>query len=290
MKSQTSLVLLLLAATGTSAAQRLEELPPAAVDQGAPPASTAPQGSSQLRPGEARFDRVGRVELADGEGVFAQSGELVPGSFAEVTALDSGRTILVQVREGHGLIALSGGAAGQLGIAGNAPVRVRRVTVTPQDSALLSAGQAAPTRADAPQALLVGLRRMFAEQAPPAAQSNRVKAKPTPPRITQAQPARQPAAKPSPAKAEPGKAPPARVQPVPKPPAAARGGLMVQVAALSNAQRARALAQQLGGTVRSAGTIHRVQLGPFADRTAAERARADAAKRGYGDARIITTP
>lgn len=278
MKSQTSLtLLLLLAATGASAAQRLEELPPATAGQDGPAPGTAPQGSSQLRPGEARFDRVGRITLTEGEGTFALSGDLAPGSFAEVTALDSGKTILVQVRgEGSGLIALSDAAASQLGVTGNAPVRVRRVTVTPQDSALLAAGRATAPRADAPQALLVGLRRMLAEQTPaPAA----VAATPPP------KPARTPPARPQPAKAEP-----VRAQPVPKPAPATRGSLVVQVAALSNAQRARALATQLGGTVRSAGSLHRVQLGPFADRASAERARADAAKRGYGDARVISAP
>lgn len=291
MKSQTSLFLLLLAASGASAAQRLEELPPAGSGQGAPPPSSAPQGSSQLRPGEARFDRVGRITVAEGEGTFALSGELAAGSFAEVTALDTGRTILVQVRgEGSGLVALSPAAATQLGIAGNAPVRIRRVTVTPQDTALLSAGRAAPTRADAPQALLVGLRRMLAEQQPaPAA------VKPAQPVGVKPQPARPKPAKPQPVKAEPvatqpvkAEIPPPKVQPAPRP--AARGNLIVQVAALSNAQRARVLADQLGGSVRSAGNIHRVQLGPFADRAAAERARADAARRGYGDARILSTP
>ncbi|WP_447724774.1 SPOR domain-containing protein [Sphingomonas koreensis] len=279
MKSQTNLVLLLLAATGASAAQ---EPPRAGADYGAPPPSSAPQGSSQLRPGEARFDRVGRAPLTDGEGVFAVSGELAVGSFVEVTALDSGRTILVQVRrEGLGLIALSADAARQLEVTGLPGVRVRRVTVTPQDAALLSAGKAAPTRADAPQALLVGLRRMLADQAPAFPGT----VKPQPPRVAVARP--QPA-KPEPAKVEPARLQPAKAQPAPKP--AARGNLIVQVAALSNAQRARTLADQLGGSVRSAGNIHRVQLGPFADRASAERARADAAKRGYGDARIITTP
>lgn len=277
MKSQTSLFLLLLAATGVNAAQRLEELPPApatAVVEGVPPPSAGPQGSSQLRPGEARFDRVGRITLAEGEGTFALSGELAPGSFAEVTALDSGRTILIQVRgEGSGLIALSEAAATQLGVAANAPVRLRRVTVTPQDSVLLAAGRATTTRADAPQALLVGLRRMFAEQAPA-------------PVTAAVKPVRTPPAKPQPAKVQPVRAQPAALKPAP----VARGNLVVQVAALSNAQRARALADQLGGSVRSAGTIHRVQLGPFADRASAERARADAARRGYGDARIISNP
>ncbi|WP_164523199.1 SPOR domain-containing protein [Sphingomonas koreensis] len=287
MKSQTSFVLFLLVATGASAAQ---EPPHAGADYGAPPPSSAPQGSSQLRPGEARFDRVGRITLAEGEGTFALSGELAAGSFAEVTALDTGRTILVQVRgEGSGLVALSPAAAAQLGVATDAPVRIRRVTVTPQDTALLSAGRAAPTRADAPQALLVGLRRMLAEQPAPVrpaarpAQAAAAKPKPVKPQPVKPEPV--PA---QPARAEVPKPVPVKVQPAPKP--AARGNLIVQVAALSNVQRARTLADQLGGSVRSAGNIHRVQLGPFADRAAAERARADAAKRGYGDARILSNP
>lgn len=304
MKSQTSLVLLLLAATGASSAQ---EPPRAGADYGAPPPSSAPQGSSQLRPGEARFDRVGRAALIDGDGVFARSGEPGAEGFAEVTALDSGRTILVQVRgQGSGLLELSAGAASQLGVAGNAPVRIRRVTVTPQDSVLLSAGRAAPTRVDAPQALLVGLRRMLAEQTP----APMVVARPTPVPVAKKPPARtQPArtqpprpdpsgaevakvepAQPRPAQPQPAKPQPAKVQPAPKAAPAAGRGLIVQVAALSNVQRARTLASQLGGTVRSAGNIHRVQLGPFADKAAAERARADAAKRGYGDARVISAP
>ncbi|WP_423602802.1 SPOR domain-containing protein [Sphingomonas sp. MS122] len=288
MKSNTSLVLplLMLAGSGASAAQRLEELPPASTQaeappvvsgEGGPPPSDGPQGSSQLRPGEARYDRVGLAGYAEGQGVFALSDELTAGSFAEVTALDSGKTILVQVRgAGNGLIELSGGAAAQLGVSGNPPVRVRRVTVTPQDSALLSSGQAAPPRADAPQALLVGLRRKLAEQVPAM-----VKAAPP------SRPAPRPAKAP-PAKAQPAKAPP--TAPAPATPARATSGLFVQVAALSNAQRARSLADQLGGIVRSAGSLHRVQLGPFPNRAAAERARADAASRGYGDARLISVP
>ena len=280
MKSRTSLVLAVLAASGASATQRLAELPPAsaaqsetssvAMEEGAPPPGTGPQGSSQLRPGEARYDRVGHAGHAEGEGVFALSGELAPGSFAEVTALGSGKTILVQVRgEGEGLIKLSPGAANQLGVTGNPPVRVRRVSVTPQDSALLSAGQAASPRADAPQALLAGLRRKLVEQMPTAAKSA---------------PPRRPA--PPPVKARPATA---QLLPHAKP-AGTTNGLFVQVAALSSAQRARTLADQLGGVVRSAGSLHRVQLGPFANRAAAEKARADAARRGYGDARVISVP
>ena len=74
----------------------------------------------------------------------------------------------------------------------------------------------------------------------------------------------------------------------PKQPPASGWG--VQVAALSNEGNARALAAQLGGRVSAAGTLYRVQLGPFADRTAAEAARAGAARRGQTGAAIVRLP
>lgn len=271
MKSRTSAILLpaLLAGWGGGelAAARAASAP-AAQDDGAPPPAEGPQGSSQLRPGEQRYDRVGYAGHAEGgEGVYALSGDLPAGSFAEVTALDSGKTILIQVRgQGRGLIELSAAAARQLGVTGTPAVRVRRVSVTPQDSALLAAGRAAPPRADAPPALLAGLRRRLKEQPP-----GQERPAPAVTTVTPQAPSR-PAASP------------------PRQPSRAVRGLFVQVAALSSAQRARALADQLGGVVHGGGGLHRVRLGPFADAAAARRARADAARRGYPDARIVSVP
>ncbi len=238
-----------------------------AAEEGAPDAGQGPQGSSRLRPGEERYDRVGYAGYAgEAEGVFALSGVLPQGSHAEVTALDSGRTILVLIRgQGRGLIELSGGAARQLGVTGNPPVRVRRVSVTAQDATLLAAGQAAPMRADAPPALLAGLRRRLSDTP-----RETVNERPT-------RPAARPATRPA-------------IHPAPRPAQAATRGLFVQVAALSNAARARALAEQLGGTVRPGGGVYRVQIGPYPNSSAAERARADVARRGYGDARIVSIP
>ena len=230
--------------------------------EGSPATGEGPQGSSRLRPGEERYDRVGYAGYAGaGEGVFALSGVLPQGSHAEVTALDSGKTILILIRgQGNGLIELSGGAARQLGVSGNPPVRVRRVTVTGQDATLLAAGQAAPMRADAPPALLAGLRRRLGD---------------TP---------REPVATPAERPTRPV------TRPTPRPTQAATRGLFVQVAALSSAARARALADELGGIVRPGGGVYRVQIGPYSNTSAAERARADVARRGYGDARIVSIP
>ncbi|WP_156442540.1 MULTISPECIES: SPOR domain-containing protein [unclassified Sphingomonas] len=277
MKSNISVVAMaaLLGACGFGGGDDLEELPPApaapqakapaapgagyGAPEGSPATGEGPQGSSRLRPGEERYDRVGYAGYAGaGEGVFALSGVLPQGSHAEVTALDSGKTILVLIRgQGNGLIELSGGAARQLGVSGNPPVRVRRVSVTGQDATMLAAGQAAPMRADAPPALLAGLRRRLGET----------------PRETAAERPTRPA-----------------TRPTPRPTQAATRGLFVQVAALSNAARARALADELDGSVRPGGGVYRVQLGPYPNSSAAERARADVARRGYGDARIVSIP
>lgn len=265
MKSNIKVVAVALLVAGCAGGERLEELPAvgAAVPQGVAPedpdTAAGPQGSSRLRPGEERYDRVGYAGYAGpGEGVFALSSVLPQGSHAEVTALDSGRTIFVLIRgPGSGLIDLSAGAARQLGVTGNPPVRVRRVTVTGQDATLLAAGQAAPMRADAPPALLAGLRRRLVDT----------------PREAAAAPPPRPA-----------------TRPTPRPAPAATRGLFVQVAALSNAARARALADELGGIVRPGGGVYRVQLGPYPNPNAAERARADVARRGYGDARIVSIP
>ncbi len=275
MRSKTRLIvaaagLALGGAGGADAQAGAPSSPPQ--DEGGPPPSDGPQGSSRVQPGEERYDRVGHAGYAgEGAGVFALSDELPPSSHAEVTALDSGRTILVAVRGGggSGLIDLSKAAARQLGVTGTPAVRVRRVTATAQDAALLAAGQAAAPRADAPPVLLAGLRRQLggtkASSGPQAAPPR------TPPRLT-AQP-------------QAGKAPRR-----PPPAVSSARGMFVQVAALSSLTRARALADQLGGIVRSAGNVHRVQTGPYPDAAAAQRARADAARRGYGDARIVTVP
>ena len=278
MKSNISAIAAcaLLGACGFGGGDDLEELPPApaapqaagpaapgagyGAPEGGPETGQGPQGSSRLRPGEERYDRVGYAGYAGaGEGVFATSSVLPQGSHAEVTALDSGKTILILIRgQGSGLIDLSAGAARQLGVTGNPPVRVRRVTVTGQDATALAAGQPAPMRADAPLALLAGLRRRLADAPRETA------ATPPPPR---------PATRPS-----------------PRPAQAATRGLFVQVAALSSAARARALADELGGIVRPGGGVYRIQIGPFTSSAAAERGRADVARRGYGDARIVSVP
>lgn len=90
-------------------------------------------------------------------------------SYVEVTALDSGRTILVRINDRGPFVAgrivdLSRGAARLLGIErqGVAPVRVRRVEPPERDRARLRAGKEAAERPRVPEATLRTLRERLA--------------------------------------------------------------------------------------------------------------------------------
>lgn len=246
------------------------------------PPGDGPRGSSEVKPGEIRYDEVGYAGLTDLGGVSISSSTLPPGSYVEVTALDNGKTVLAVVT-GNGspnrLALLSPGAASALGIAADpAPVRVRRVTPPPQDTALLSAGQAASARSDAPKALLLPLRKRLG---PPPGATAPIATVSVPPTVSPSpSPARTPPPKPAP---PPKKTPPRASAPAPRHTA----GYYVQVAALSSRARADALASSIGGTVEPAGTLFRVRLGPFPDAESAGRGRAAAVRQGYPDARIV---
>lgn len=283
----------------------------------ADPAARAPgpRGSSQRAPGEQRYDEVGiagvrAVDPGDGadSAVVAVHRSLPADTAVEVTALDNGRTILVLVTGAmepgaDHPIDLSASAARQLGHAGAGrfPVRVRTVVATPQELAALHAGRAAPARMDAPELLLKALRRQLATGSAspvPAAEPVAVPpSSPVPPVRAAARPA---AAAPSPA-ARPLPKPATKAAPLPAPlpkpasrpapaapkPAVPAGRWLVQVAALSNAGNAQALAHRLHGFVKQGGGLHRVQLGPFATQHEADAARAKAVRAGYADARVL---
>jgi rare lipoprotein A len=235
--------------------------------------AAGPSGSSRQRPGELRHDEIGYAGIrpvaagaAADSAVVAVHRSLPPGTVVEVTALATGRTALVLItgtmEEADRPMDLSAAAARLLGAgaAERLPVRIRPVTATPQDMALLRAGRPASAREDAPPVLLAALRKRLPAPIPgvdPAPRPARV-----PPRGAQ-----------RPAPPRPGVVP--------------SGRFVVQIAALSNAANAQALARRLGGFVRAGGGLHRVQLGPFATRGQAEQARAGAARAGYGDARVV---
>jgi rare lipoprotein A len=259
--------------------------------QDVPPAGEGPRATSSEG---RRIDAIGYAGTFDAPHGVAHA-TLPVGSFVEVTALDSGKTALFEVAGSSAAasdepVALSGDAMRQLAIAApGAPVRVRAANPTPPDIAALRAGQPAGARLDAPSVLLIGLRKALplrggtvataVPEAPASAPPPRAAATgaargapiPVPPARSAARPAAAPA------------------QPI-APASVPRAGWGVQVAALSDAGRARALAKQLGGQARAAGKLWRIQLGPFADRSAAERARADVARRGHPGAALVRVP
>ena len=236
-------------------------------------------GETTWRPEDRlNYDAVGRASLADagGEGVSIAHKTLPLPSYAEVTSLDSGRTILVRVeRRGpmtnERLVELSPGAAAQLGVlTDGTPVRVRRVNPPEIERAALRSGRQAPERMETPKSLVAVLLRRL--DGPPPAPVARPAAAVTPP----------PAPRPS----------PAATAPVPKPepkPAADRpasGNLAVQVGAYSTRERAERVASSVAGTVEPVGSLFRVRIGPLASQSEAEAALAKARAAGYSDARI----
>ncbi|MGY2736406.1 SPOR domain-containing protein [Sphingomonas sp. UYP23] len=260
-----------------------QDVPPE-VAQGA-----GPRGTS----GEVHEDGVGYAAMltAPPEGRWATVAigvghpTLAAGTPVELTALDSGRTIIAMVvaPSSGAVVALMPGTAAALGVGDHAGIRVRTVVASPQELRALQAGQAASPRLDAPPTLLVALRRKL-----PNERITAVPRLPSRPAVSAIRPAPAPQ-RPAPVKPRPvpETEPPARAKPAPAPVPAR--GLMVQVAALSSADRAAALAKLLGGRVVPLGKLFRVQLGPFADSASAQRARDGAARRGYADARIFHT-
>lgn len=290
------LVLIALAAATAATVSVASAQRPAASDVPLPPEAGAPSGPAATSGmGAARYDQVGLAREwspdtparnAVGAGasaarIAAAHRRLRAGAVAEVTSLDTGRTILVLIeREAASSvpaveIELSPAAAAMLGVTdrAEAPVRVRGVVASAADVAELRAGRPAARRLDAPPALVAALREQLkpASSAPERIVATPVSESPDPSRarVVAARPLTRPVAAPR--------------QPAP-------GKHLVQVAALSNEARARALARTLGGHVESAGQLHRIRLGPFADVNSAQRARDAAKRRGYGDATIITQP
>lgn len=113
-------------------------------------------------------DLVGHAMADSGDGVSAAMRTLPLPSYAEVTSLESGRTILVRVErrgpmDNAHVIALSRLAMEQLDAQAGAPVRVRRVNPPEQERAALRRGEEAPLRMDTPMSLVEVLKRKLPE-------------------------------------------------------------------------------------------------------------------------------
>ncbi|MCW1383521.1 SPOR domain-containing protein [Novosphingobium sp. KCTC 2891] len=263
------------------------------------------------------YDAVGYAVEVDGPGVGGGHRTLPYPGYVEVTALDSGKTILVRIDRrgpatGDALLELTPMARAQLGFAPGvrAAVRVRRVNPPEQERALLRTGQLAPARMDTPPGLLAALKRKLGiAPAPvavldgspagtarpalpgtrPAAISPRIVGKPV------EKPVEKLGEKPGPSKpvvaAAPSSASASKATP-PTPKAAAQPAARpvthyVQVGAFSTRERAQTAARQVGGTVSEAGKFWRVRIAA-SGKADADAGLAKARRAGYADARVLT--
>lgn len=124
---------------------------------------------------QLNYDAVGHASVGDASlvGVTGAHKTLPLPSYIEVTALDSGKTILVRLeRRGpmnnETLLELSPAAATQLGLVpgSRAPIRMRRVNPPEQERSALRQDRTVTPRMETPEALLKVLRRKLAEQSP----------------------------------------------------------------------------------------------------------------------------
>ncbi len=212
-------------------------------------------------------------------------------SYVEVTALDSGRTILVRINDrgpmqSDQLIALSPGAAAQLGVTGIAPVRVRRVNPPEQERAVLRGHGQAAERLETPAALLKVLRGKLGPVRTAASPPTRtVAAKPRPVAVKPVNAGRPGADFDTPAPKPVAQVAKSAPKPIPAPPRS--GGYVVQVGAFSSQARADTLAKSLGARVDPGGGIWRVRLGPYATQQAAQAGVRQAAAKGFENSRIM---
>ena len=180
-------------------------------------------------PADTPFDDVGYAGLDDAAGpAISVSHHTLPlPSYVEITALDSGRTILARVERrgptsGNRMVALSAAGFAQLEADPAQPiaVRVRRVNPQEYERALLRTNQRAPERLVTPGPLLEVLRRLLAAKIAPApiavADADLVGAATTTAGMPKPAPAKPALIKPAPVKPAPAKAP------SPKPNATAR--------------------------------------------------------------------
>ena len=181
-------------------------------------------------------------------------------SYVEVTALDSGRTLLVRINDrgpfvSNRIIDLSRRSAQLLGIerSGVSRVRVRRVNPSDSDRLALRSGRPAADRPYATASELHFLRERFTARRPDA---------PAPPRIAAAVP----------------------VAAVPV------GGWFIQVAALSSRDKAEEVAEFVAGRVEQSGPYWRVRMGPYKSEADATSALAQLRSDGYQDARLVLIP
>lgn len=236
-------------------------------------------------------------ETFDPASISAAHKTLPLPSYVEVTALDTGRTILVRVNDRgpmvtDRLIGLSRGAAEQLGIAdGVTAVRVRRTNPPAAERRLLRAGEPVRERIATPQSLLAILRTKAKELPAPKAATS---AAPVNPAIASgtAKPGDDrfivegPGTKMPAPKAGPTTKPSQTAEPTTTAAKPTAGNYVVQVGAFSTESRADAAAKTVGGHVTKAGNLWRVRMGPFVNDAEARSGLATAKAKGFRDALV----
>ncbi|GAB5489477.1 MAG: septal ring lytic transglycosylase RlpA family protein [Parasphingorhabdus sp.] len=244
-------------------------------------------------------------------GISAAHKTLPLPSYVEVTALDTGRTILVRVNDrgpfsNDRLIDLSFGAAKQLGIdqQGVAGVRVRKVNPNEQERAVLRSGGQIAERIATPDSLLNILRKNLAKLPRPTTPNRQIAGSNTRPAVVNRNVGTA-YVPPSGAGAASGtrdgrfvvegeNATP-RVLSRPRQSignnyvGSVPGSYVVQVAAFSSKSRADTLAKKIGAKVMPDGSrqIWRVRYGPYNNQNAAQAGLVQAKQRGYSGARIL---
>lgn len=249
------------------------------------------------------YDEVGYLAAVPGEGVTGAHHTLPVPSYAEVTSLETGRTILVRLEQrgpmdSTHLLGLAPAAMAQLGATPETPVRLRRVNPPEDQRALLRAGGEATQRMDTPMSLVNVLRRNLPERQGPAALAE-ASTSPEPEAIEEtvspemaateapAVPAIEPAAD-GDFESAFAETDDAQEEAAPLVSRAIEGRFEVQAIALSNRARAESIAAEIGGHVAEHGNLYRVRTGPFATRAQAEASLANVREAGYSDARIFT--
>lgn len=234
--------------------------------------------ASWYGPGQGKYTANG--ERFDMDAISAAHKTLPLPSYAEVTNLKSGRTILVRINDrgpfvDDRIIDLSRGSARALGIEkqGVARVRVRRVYPTESQRAALLRGRTVQLAAAAAAPTPVSAAGSIAVAVAPSPESPVAVAPPAPP---------------PPAVAAVG-IPPSSVSTAAPVAASSR---YIQVAAFGDGDRADALAARLRAVaaahVDAGGDLYRVRLGPFDDDATAMSALAEVRRRGYQDAHIVS--
>ena len=281
-----ALVLMLASAASAQPVERSDSYPPNGPQADYPMVLGKPyrvDGVFYTPADTLNYDVVGWAGVSSGlsRTITASHRTLPLPSYVEITALDTGRTILVRLERrgpmtGQLLTELSQAAAEQLGILGQdgAAIRMRRVNPPEQERAALRAGRAVPPRMDTPPSLRTALLRRLEQQGAETQVS-----RPGPmPGADGARPGAGAVARPTPP-------PPATwVSPAPRP--AVSGGLIVQVGAFSSRERAMAVAKTLGAQVVPGGGVWRVRLTGLRSPAEAQAALAKARSAGYAHARI----